>query len=60
MMMSSAALMVVLDLTRRHREAMRFGDEELRTRLFNLIDELEELYPEVRDELEELYPQKGI
>lgn len=48
--------LVILDLSRRHMYAARDGDEEMRARLFRLMDDLEWAYPEAMAEVNAMYP----
>ncbi len=41
--------LVWLDLLHKHRECARNRDETERERIFNMIDELEAIYPQLSD-----------
>lgn len=45
-----------MELYRRHMNAFRDGDETRREKLFNLIEELEAEFPEIREEITRRYP----
>lgn len=53
--MSREAL-IILDLSRRHMYAAKDGDEELRKRLFRLLDDFEWAYPDAAAEVRVVYP----
>ena len=48
---------LLMELYRRHMYAARSKKTQTRARLFNLIEEFEWAFPEIKAEIDKLYPQ---
>lgn len=48
--------LIILDLSRRHMNAMKDGDEKKRMRLFQLLTDFEWAYPDAVVEVNAVYP----